>query len=79
MNSNMTQYLALEKKFKEYGKKAVWWNIAQYGTTIGLLVTQAGESITAWAICLIAFILETVVVFTYLKKRDKILKEVSKL
>ena len=75
----MTQYLALEKKFNEYGEKFKWWNGAEFGTIIGTVATMMGKSITAWVICVVAFIFETVIVFTYLKKRDKILEEMSKL
>lgn len=79
MNSNMTQYLALKEKFDKYNTKFKWWNGAEFGTIVGMFATLVGKSSTAWAICVIAFILESAIAFTYLKKTDKILEEMSKL
>ena len=79
MNSNMTQYLALEKKFKEYSEKFKWWNGTGFGTIVGMFAALVGKSATAWVVCVIAFIFESMIAFTYLKKTDKILEEMSKL
>lgn len=79
MNSNMTQYLALEKKFNEYNIKFEWWNGTELGTLVGMFAGLVGKSATAWFVCAIAFIFESVMAFIYLKKTDKILEEMSKL
>lgn len=79
MNSNMTKYLALEKKFNEYGGKFRWWNGIEFGTILGMVAGLMGKSTTAWAVCAIAFIFEAVIAFIYLKKINKTLEEMRKL
>ena len=79
MNSNMTQYLALEKKFNEYNEKFNWWNGMESGTIVGMFASFMGKSVIAWFVCAIACIFEFMMAFTYLKKIDKILEEMSKL
>lgn len=79
MNSNMTKYLALEKKFRECGEKFRWWNGMEFGTIVGMIAGLVGESTIAWGICTIVFIFESVMAFIYLKKTNKILDEISKL
>ena len=79
MNSNMTQYLALEKKFNEYTEKFKWWNGTSIGTIVGMFAALVGKSATAWVVCVIAFIFESVIAVAYLKKTDKILEEMRKL
>lgn len=79
MNSNMTQYLALEKKFNEYSEKFKWWNGTEFGTIVGMFAALVGKSEIAWVICFVVFIFESVMAFIYMKKTDKILEEMKKL
>lgn len=79
MNSDMTKYLALEKKFRDYGGKFRLWNGMEFGTIVGMVAGVIGGSTTAWVICVIAFIIESMMAFIYLKKSNKILEEMGKL
>ena len=79
MNSNMTQYLALEKKFNEYSEKFKWWNGTEFGTIVGMFAALVGKSKIAWVVCFVVFIVESVMAFVYMKKTDKILEEMRKL
>lgn len=79
MNSNMTQFLALEKKFNEYIEKFKWWNGTEFGTIVGMFAALVEKSEIAWVICFVVFIFESVMAFIYMKKTDKILEEMRKL
>lgn len=65
----------LVNKFLEYVNKFKWWNGAEFGTIVGLFATLFDKGSIAWIICLIAFVLESIIAYRHMKKADKILAE----
>ena len=77
MNSNMTQYLALEKKFTQYGEKFKFWNGMEFGIIIAMILTIPDT--TRYLIAVGCWLIATVFAAIYLHKTKKIIEEMEKI